>query len=106
MEKVLEELKRIEDEAENIRLESSKKAEEIVRLARQRSEKLIADAERDAEKDVSELMEKFRNLMKKRHNEILKNCELKIDRLRKTAEKKMNSAVDQIFKIVIGEKET
>jgi len=103
MERILEELKRIEDEAENIRLEASKKAEEIVRLAHQRSDKLIADAEKDAERVIDELMKNFRESMKKKHEEILRSCELEISKLRKTAKRRMDLAVERIFKIVVGE---
>jgi len=106
MERILEELKKIEDESEKIRLEASKKAEEIIKLARQRSEKLVTDAEKDAERTIDKLMENFRNRMKKRHNELMSSCELEIAKLRNIAEKNMDLAVNQIFKAVIGEKES
>jgi len=46
MERVLEELNKIEDEAERIRLEASEKAKEIISLSRLGSEGLILDAEK------------------------------------------------------------
>ena len=43
MERVWEELKRIERTAENLRLESFKKAENIVKIARGRSGKIVKE---------------------------------------------------------------
>ena len=72
MERVLEELKKIEEEAEQI---------------------------------VNDLTRNFEMSIKRRHEEIIKNCESEIDRIRRSAEKKNESAVNMVFKAVIGEKQ-
>ena len=59
MDRILEELKKVEDEAERIRREASERADEIIRLARQGAEEIILDAEKEAKREVDKLMRKF-----------------------------------------------
>ncbi len=105
MERVLEELKKIEDEAEKIRLEASEEAKEIISLARQGSERLIIGAEKEAEEAVSRFVKAFEISIRKKRDEIIKRCESQIDKLRKIAKKKKDSAVNLVFKVLIGEKQ-
>ncbi len=104
MEKVLEELKKIEDEAENIRSEAVQKSKEIVETAHQQSRQLIIDAEKKAEKDVEESLLMFEEEIKERHRKILEISEAEIAKLRRSADENMLSAVDIVFRIVIGDK--
>ena len=104
MERVLEELKRIEEEAEKIRSEASEKAERMIKLARQEAEKLVLDAEERAEEVVNEMTENFKALMERRCKEIMRRCSSEIARLKETARKNKDRAVNLVFKILIGEK--
>jgi len=104
MERVLEELKRIEEEAEKIRLEASEKAEEIIKAARQKAKVLVTDAEKEAERTVERLLERFREDMKERHRRALKKSEVVIDEIRRSASRNMDSAVDLVFRTLVGEK--
>jgi len=105
MERVLEELKRIEEEADKIRLEASEKAEEIIRMARQRAEKLIGDAEKEAERASLKMLKRFRQEMVERHNKVLETNRSRIDKVRRLANKNMNSVIDLVFRTVVGERE-
>jgi V/A-type H+-transporting ATPase subunit G/H len=105
MERVLGELKRIEDEAEKIRSEASEKSQEIIETARQKARELTADAENEAEKELEKFLKKFKEEMEVKQREVLKATKIKIDGLNRSAKKNVNLAVDEIFKIVVGAKE-
>jgi len=105
MERVLEELRKIEQEAERIRSEASQKAKEIIDFARRGSERLLLDAEKESEQVINKSQEKFKASMKERHEQIVKNCEFEIEKLREKAEKRKEAVVNLVFKALIGEKE-
>ncbi len=104
MERVLEELKRIEEEGKRIISESSEKAEEIISASHQKAEKLIVDAEKEAESEAEESLKKFNKDMDATHHKVLETCESRIRKLRASAATNTDSAIDAIFKIIIGDK--
>jgi len=104
MERVLEELKRIEEEGKGIISESSEKSEEIISVAHQKAEKLIVGAEKEAESEVNESLKKFSEEMDEIHRKVLEVCESRIRELRMSAATNMDSAINVIFRIVIGDK--
>jgi vacuolar-type H+-ATPase subunit H len=105
MEIVLDELKKIEDEAAKIRLGASQKAEEIVTFARQKALKLIDDAEKNAEETVGELWKEFDHAKDKRRGEVKWSTESKIKEMRKLAIKRLDAVADFVFRKAVGESE-
>jgi len=103
MERVLKELKKVENEAEKIRREATERADAIIKLAHQGAERIISDAVKEAEGEVNRLMKNFEKSMERLHEKSIKDCEAKINELRRRAEKNKRDAVELVFKILTGE---
>ena len=78
MERVWEELKRIEQEANYIRSDAKKKSEEIIAMAREDAEKLVSDARVLAEREAHELLSQYINEARREREEMLKRNEEKL----------------------------
>ncbi len=104
MERVLEELKRIEEEGKEIISEASEKSEEIISVAHQKAEKLILDARKEAESEVDESLKELGEEMDEMNRKVLEACESRIRELRALAAANADSAMNAIFRIVIGDK--
>jgi len=102
MERLLEELKKIEEETISIRSEAKEKSDKIVALAKNYAEKLILDSRKEAEDEASELLSHFLSEAKRKCEERLSENEENLRRLRIRAEKCMDRAVKIIIDNVVG----
>lgn len=101
MEKIWEELVKIEEEADLIRSEALDKSKQIIKITRDESEKLISDSETQANEEARELLEAFRASANKEREDALEKNEEFIKELRRSAEKRMDEAVKAILDIVL-----
>jgi vacuolar-type H+-ATPase subunit H len=102
MEKLWEELRKIESDAEHIRSETLKKSEELVAIAKQDAEKLLSTSKNHSEVEADELLNKYREEAAKEHNTALKKNEKIIKELGETVKKRFDEAVNTIFDVVLG----
>jgi len=103
MEKVWDELKKIEAQAEQIRSEAQDEAKKMTALAQQEAEKLIANGKAYGEEEAQQLytiaiQEANRNL-----DEQLKANQEARANLREQAEKQIEQAVSTVVNTVLGE---
>jgi vacuolar-type H+-ATPase subunit H len=103
MEKVWEELKKIENQAEQIRKEAQKKTKEINQLAQQESEKLLANAKTYVEEEVRQLLQSTIEEANKKRQEQLSENQLAADQLKHLALKRMDKAEAALLKAIVGE---
>ena len=102
MERLWEELKKIEDEAISIRSEAEEKSAKIIDLAREYAEKLILDSRKEAEHEALELLNQFLSEAKIKREKMLKENEENIRKLRMKAEKCMEEAAKMIIDAAAG----
>jgi vacuolar-type H+-ATPase subunit H len=102
MEKVWEELRKIESEAEHIRSETLKRSEELIAIAKQDAEKLLSASEKHVEMEGNELLKRLRRDVAKERDDALEKNEKNIKDLRETVEKCFDDAVNMIFDAVLG----
>jgi vacuolar-type H+-ATPase subunit H len=102
MEKVWEELKKIESEAEQIHSETLKKSEELVAIAKEDAKKLLSITEKNVEIEVNELLNRLRRNTTKERNDALEKNEENIKDLMKSVEKRFDEAVDTTFDAILG----
>jgi len=102
MEKVWEELRKIEREAERIRSEGLRKSEEIFVIAKEDAEKLVLDSRKHVEEEADELLSRYLEEANKEREDALKKNEDVIKELRITVERRINEAVKMIFDAVLG----
>ncbi len=103
MEKVWEELKKIETKAEQIQSDAQKSAKQLTTLAQQQAEKLLADSKRYAQEEAQQLLARIMkeaNLYRDQHLEANK---ANIETLDAQAEQLMEKASSAIVKAVLGE---
>jgi vacuolar-type H+-ATPase subunit H len=103
MEKVWEELKKIETEAEQIRSEAQEKAKNVMTLAQQNGEKLIANSQTYAEEEAQQLLTSTVKEANRRRDEQLKANQAAAEKLKVQAEKHMEQAISKVVKAVIEE---
>jgi len=102
MEKLWEELRKIESEAEHIHSETLKKSEELIAIAKQDAEKLLSASKKHIEAEANELLNKYHEEAAKERDAALKKNEKIIKELRTTVEKRFDKAVNTIFDAVLG----
>ena len=105
MEKVWEELKKIEAQAEQIRTESQAKSKEIVKLAEQDAEKLLVNSKAYAQEEAEQLRAQAVEIANQNHQEQLKENEQVIAKLKQTAKNRLCQAESAIVDAVLGKKE-
>jgi vacuolar-type H+-ATPase subunit H len=103
MEKVWDELKKIEAQAEQIRSEAQNKAKEITSLADQEAEKLIANGKAYAEEEAKQLFDNTIQEANRSREEQLKENKASADKLEAQAEKHMGQAVESVLNVVLEE---
>jgi vacuolar-type H+-ATPase subunit H len=103
MEKVWDELKKIEAEAEKIRSEAQAKAQSMTALAQQSSEKLIANSQAYAEEEGQQLYAKTVEEANSKRDEQLKANEAATEKLKVKAGKCMEQAITKVVNSVIKE---
>ncbi len=102
MEKVWEELKKIESQAETIRKESQNNTNKITSLAQQEGEKLIASSRTYAEEEAKQLYEHTVQEANRDRDERLRTNQKAIDNLQVKAEKRIERASLTIKNAVLG----
>ena len=105
MEKVWEELKKIELQAEQIRAEAQNRAKEIINLSNQEAERLIANSKTYAEEEAQRLNQLAIKETNENHDKQMKTTDAIAEELRQSAEKRMKHAENVIVKAVVGNTE-
>jgi vacuolar-type H+-ATPase subunit H len=103
MEKVWEELKKIEAEAEKIRSDAQQKSQDITALAQLNSEKLVANSQTYADEEGQQLFVGTVEEANRRRDEQLKANEVVTEKLKVQAGKRMELAVKAVLGAIIGE---
>jgi len=103
MERVWEELKKIEAEAEQIRTGSQDQAKKITAKAQQDAEKLVANSTAYGTEEANWLYERAVEEANGNRDEQLKINEASTEKLKAQAEKQMNTAISKIVDSVIEE---
>ena len=102
MEIVWEELKKIENTAEQIHIETLKKSEEIIDLAKKDAEKLLSISKKHTETEATKLLNKYLEESTKEHDASLEANEKTLKELGKNVEKYFYQAVNTVFDAVLG----
>ena len=103
MEKVWEELKKIEAQAEQIRSEAQGNSKKMIELAQKEAEELLANSEAYAEEESQQLYMNTIQEANRNRDALLRANQDAADKLRVQAEKHMESATAEIVNAVIGE---
>jgi len=103
MEKVWEELKNIESEAEQIRVGAQQKAQIICDLAQQDSEKLIANSQTYAEEEGKQLYALAVEQANRQRDDQLEKNRAAIKKLKAQAERNLNAAVAKVVNVILKE---
>lgn len=103
MEKVWGELKKIEAEAEQIRVEAQDKAKRIIEVAQQESSQLVANAKIYADEEAKQVFEKTVQEANQKHEEQLEIARTDAGKLKVKAEKRMDKAATIIVNAVLEE---
>ena len=101
MERVWEELKKIEAQAEQIRSEAQNRSKEIVNIAQQESEKLFANTKTYAQEEAQHLKSKTIQEASNKHDEKLKANVETTEKLKQQAQKRMERAAKTIAEAVL-----
>jgi vacuolar-type H+-ATPase subunit H len=105
MEKVWEELKKIEAQAEQIRGEAQDKSKQIADIAKQEAEGFLADSKSYAQEDAQQLLTNVdSDANRKREEELKSNAQI-TEKLTARAQERMDQATDAIVNAVLGEKD-
>ncbi len=102
-EKVWEELKKIEAQAETIRAEAQDTAAKVAEFSRQQAEKLIANSKIYAEEDANQLYSLEVNAAQKQRDESLKENKENVEKLKAKAKERVELAASAIRASVLGE---
>ena len=105
MEKIWEELKKIEMHGQSIRSEAQENAIKIIKLAQQKSEELIANSKTYAEDDAQQLYSNAVEQANHKRVEQLRTNQEKTNKLRVSAEKRLERAASVLENAVLGENE-
>jgi vacuolar-type H+-ATPase subunit H len=101
MERVWEELRKIETKAEDIHVNASKKSEELLAIAKKNAEKLLSVSKKHAEAEAKELLTKYRREASNERDDKLEKNKVFIKELRITVEKRFDEAVNIVFDSVL-----
>jgi len=103
MEKVWEELKKIEAQAEQIRSEAQDKAKTMTDLAQKEAEELLTHSATYADEEAQELYTSTVQEANRNRDELLKTNQVAADKLKVKAEQHMESAINKVVNSVIEE---
>ena len=103
MEKVWDELKKIEGEAEKIRSDAQKRSQEITDLAQKNSEKLVVNGNTYAREEGQQLYAGAVEEANHKRDEKLKASRAATEKLKMQAETRMELAVEAIVDAIVGE---
>jgi vacuolar-type H+-ATPase subunit H len=102
MERVWEELKEIENKAEQINSETMKKSEELIAVAKKDAEKLLSLSKKHSEAEANELLNMQLKKATKERDVALEKNERTIKELKANVEKNFDKTVDAVFNVVLG----
>jgi F0F1-type ATP synthase membrane subunit b/b' len=105
MEKVWEELKKIEDQAQQIRLEAEEKAKEIINLAEKEAETLVNDSQTYSKEESEKIVNNAISEATKTRESELKEYSAFLERLKKKAEKRLPKVEKIIIDTTLGKRE-
>ncbi|MCW3998696.1 MAG: hypothetical protein NWE93_00470 [Candidatus Bathyarchaeota archaeon] len=103
MQKVWDELKKIEAQAEQIQSEAKERAKNITLLSKQESDKLMANSKAYGEEEAAKIYGKAVSEANQHRAELLDANEQKAAELKAQAMQRMDSAVSLIVKAVLEE---
>ncbi len=103
MEKVWDELKKIEAQADQICSQAQDKAKEMTALAQQEAEKLLANAKAYGEEEAQQIYDRTVQEANRKREEQLKASQEAQTNLRAQAEKQLKTAVNTVVNRVLGE---
>jgi len=103
MEKVWDELKKIESQAEQIRAEAAESAKRIAIVAEQDAEKLIANSKTYANEEARQLRDATVDAANRDRELKLKQSDVETEKLNQRVEERLEKASDIIVKTVLGE---
>ena len=103
MEKVWDELKKIEAQAEQIRTQAIEKAKNITAIAQQNSEKLIANSQVYGEEEAHQIYASTVEEANRRRDERLKASDATTEKLKVQAEKQMETAISKVVNAILKE---
>jgi vacuolar-type H+-ATPase subunit H len=101
MEKVWDELKKIEAQAEQIQNDAQDRAKKMVLLAKQDAEKLVENSKTYAEAESQRLQTKATDEANQERDENLKASAEAAENLKLIAEKRMNKAVSAVVNAIL-----
>ena len=105
MEKVWEELKKIEAQAEQIRAEAQDRGKEITKIAEQDAEKLVANSKTYAKEEAEKIIAHTVAEANREREEQLKENDQANKILREKAQRRLDRAEAVIVEAVLGKKE-
>jgi vacuolar-type H+-ATPase subunit H len=103
MQRVWDELKKIEAQAEQIQADAQEKARQIVALAHQESDKLIANSKVYGQEESQKLYAQAVEEANQNREDLLKVNEQAAGKLKAQAEKRMDKAVSMVVNAVLEE---
>jgi vacuolar-type H+-ATPase subunit H len=103
MQRVWDELKKIEAQAEQIQADAQEKAKQIVVLAQQESDKLVANSTVYGKEESQKLYAKAVEEANQNRDELLKVNQQTAEKLKIQAEKRMDKAVSTVVNAVLEE---
>ena len=106
MQRVWDELKKIEAEAEQIQADAKEKAKNITALSKQESDQLMANSKAYGEEESAKIYNKAVEDANQCRSEMLKANEQEAAKLKSQAEKRMDSAVSAVVAAVLEETPT
>ncbi len=104
MEKVWGELKKIEDQAQEIHSDAQKNAKEITSLAQQEAENLVLDGKKYAREEADQLYAHAVDEANRKRDQQLEKTKAAAEKLGVQAGERMGNAVAAAVKVVLGEK--
>jgi vacuolar-type H+-ATPase subunit H len=103
MEKVWEELKKIDAQAEKIRSEAQNKAKEIISLSQKESEEFLVNSKIYSQQEAQQLYEETVEEANRRGDQQLETNRKATEHLSEQAQKRMEKASSTIVSALIGE---
>jgi vacuolar-type H+-ATPase subunit H len=103
MEKVWEELKKIEAQAEQIRMEAQDQSKQITKLAQQEADKLLLNSKTYAEEETRQLFKNVTEEANRKNEKQLKASLEDTRKLTRQAETGMEKAANRIVDAVLGD---
>jgi vacuolar-type H+-ATPase subunit H len=103
MEKVWDELKKIEAQAGQIKLDAQTKSQEIILTAQKEAEKLITNSQTYAQEEAQTIYKKTTNQANQNRQTLLNENQKEAEKLQAQAEKQLPKAITIIVNGVLGE---